>query len=79
MSLIESTPVVDMKNYLKVGDQVFGKFGPAMIKKIEFCNSPGDKYGINVDKIWTKDVERCIFDMDNGHYEYGKDIDYIPF
>ena len=79
MSLIESTPVVDMKNYLKVGDQVFGKFGPAAIKKIEFCNSAGDKYGIVVDKIWTKDIERCVFDMDNGHFEYGKDIDYITF
>ena len=53
MSLIESTPVVDMKNYLKVGDQVFGKFGPAAIKKIEFCNSAGDKYGIVVDSNTT--------------------------
>tara|TARA_Y100001937_G_scaffold63721_1_gene87287 strand:- start:176 stop:382 length:207 start_codon:yes stop_codon:yes gene_type:complete len=68
-----------MKDFLKVGDTVMGKFGLAKITKIELCKNIGDKYGINVDKCFLKDIARCVFDMDNGHFEYGEDLDFVPY
>ena len=64
---------------VKVGDTVCGKFGTAKIEKIELCEKVGDKEGIAVNEIWNNLVEKCVFDMDNGHFEYGTDIDYIPY
>jgi hypothetical protein len=64
---------------LKVGQKVFGKFGEAKIKRIELCESVGDKEGISVQEVWYNLVDKCVFDMDNGHFEYGLDLDYIPF
>ena len=64
---------------VKVGDTVYGKFGTAKIEKIELCEKVGDKEGIAVNEIWSNLVEKCVFDMDNGHFEYGTDIDYIPY
>ena len=51
----------------------------AKIEKIELCEKVGDKEGIAVNEIWNNLVEKCVFDMDNGHFEYGTDIDYIPY
>jgi hypothetical protein len=64
---------------LKVGQEVYGKFGFAKIKRIELCEEMRDKEGIQVKEIFHNLVYRCIFDMDNGHFEYGIDIDYNPF
>lgn len=64
---------------IKVGDMIFGKFGIAKIKKIELCENVGEKYGISIPAVWPNLVERCVFDMDNGHFEYGTNIDYIPY
>ena len=61
---------------LKVGDRVIGKFGSAKIKKIELCENVGEKYGIPIPAVWGNLVDKCVFDMDNGHFEYGVDIDY---
>jgi len=69
----------NMKEFLKVGDTVMGRFGIAKILKIEFCKNVGDKYGMKVNKCYTQDVNRCVFDMDNGHFEYGKDLDFVPY
>ncbi len=66
------------KQFLKVGDTVLGKFGMAKIKNIELCKNVGDKYGIKVDMCFIQDVDRCVFNMDNGHFEYGNDLDFIP-
>ncbi len=64
---------------LKIGDAVIGKFGSAKITKIELCEKVGQKEGIAVPEIWAKLVNQCVFDMDNGHFEYGIDLDYVPY
>ena len=56
-----------------------GKFGLAKINKIELCKNVGEKYGIVVNKCWVTDIARCVFDMDNGHFEYGEDLDFVPY
>ena len=30
-------------------------------------------------RVWGNLVDKCVFDMDNGHFEYGTDLDYIPY
>ena len=42
---------------------------------IELCASHSEKYGIGVDKIFVTDKDRCVFDMDNGHWSYGYQIE----
>ena len=37
------------------------------------------KYGIPIPAVWGNLVDKCVFDMDNGHFEYGTDLDYIPY
>lgn len=64
---------------LKVGQKIFGKFGWAKIKNIELVEVVGEKEGISINEVWINLVDRCVFDMDNGHFEYGSDIDYNPF
>jgi hypothetical protein len=64
---------------LKVGQKIFGKFGWAKIKNIVLVEVVGEKEGIEVQEVWMNLIERCVFDMDNGHFEYGSDIDYNPF
>ena len=64
---------------LKVGQKIFGKFGWAKIKNIELVEVVGEKEGISLNEVWINLVDRCVFDMDNGHFEYGSDIDYNPF
>ena len=64
---------------LKVGQKIFGKFGWAKIKKIELCEVVGEKEGIQVQEVWFNLIDRCVFDMDNGHFEYGTDLDYVPY
>ena len=64
---------------LKVGQEVYGKFGYAKIKRIELCEEIGDKEGIPMKEVFCNLAHKCIFDMDNGHFEYGLDIDYNPY
>jgi len=68
-----------MQFKLKVGDTVIGKFGCATIEKIELCEKIGQKEGITVPEIWGKLIDQCVFDMDNGHFEYGTDLDYVNY
>jgi hypothetical protein len=37
----------------------------------------GSKYGIGMDKIFVEDKDRCVFDMDNGHWSYGHQVSVI--
>ena len=60
---------------IKVGDEIFGKFGVGKITNIELCENIGDKEGIPMKEVWTNQVEKCVFDIDNGHFEYGLDIE----
>jgi len=64
---------------IKIGDSVIGKYGSGRIKKIEICEKPGMKEGISVDRVWTNLLDRVVVDLDDGHFEYGNDLDYIPY
>ena len=69
---------------LKVGMAViyrpsWGYDAPVEVKveNIELCDCPGCKYGDIVDEVAVEDVERSTFDLDNGHWAYGFQIDEI--
>ena len=47
------------------------------IEGIELCDCEGCKYGEPVDEVPVEDVRRCTFDLDNGHWAYGFQIDEI--
>ena len=53
------------------------KYGLQKITKIELCEKVGDKYGIEIKEIYTDLVDRCVFDLDNGHFAYGDQIDFV--
>ena len=55
------------------------KYGLAKITGIELCIKEGDKYGTKIKKIPVDLVNRCVFDFDNKHWQYGTEIDFIPF
>ena len=50
------------------------RFGEAKVTGIELCANHSEKYGISVDKIFVTDKDRCVFDMDNGHWSYGYQV-----
>lgn len=69
---------------LKVGDTVLWRqtYGStrsiaAKITAIEACSRPGIKYGVPVDAVPESLVPSCVFDLDNGHYAFGTQIDLI--
>jgi|TARA_R110000822_G_scaffold25827_14_gene78203 3-keto-L-gulonate-6-phosphate decarboxylase len=64
---------------LKIGTQCMTKYGLAKITGIELCIKEGDKYGTKIKKIPVDLVNRCVFDFDNKHWQYGTEIDFIPF
>jgi len=64
-----------MRKLIKKGTKVLTKFGEAKVTAIDLCQKEGDKEGIRVDKIWIDLKDRCIFDMDNGHWAYGYQVE----
>ena len=64
-----------MRKLIKKGTKVLTKFGEAKVTAIDLCQKEGDKEGIRVDKIWLDLKDRCIFDMDNGHWAYGYQVE----
>jgi hypothetical protein len=66
-------------NMFYIGDLVDTKYGPARIKKIELMPEKKhySKCGINVKKMFTSMVDQCIIDLDNGHWQYGDEIEII--
>ena len=42
-------------------------------KACELCQN-GEKYGIDQKKVFVEDKDRCTFDLDNGHWSYGYQI-----
>ena len=62
---------------VSVGQNVMTEHGLQKIKKIELCEKVGDKYGIEVKEIYTDLVDRCVFDLANGHFAYGDQIDFV--
>ena len=63
-----------MRKLLKIGTKVDSRFGEAKVTSIDLCENEGDKEGIRVEKIWVDLKDRCIFDLDNGHWCYGYQI-----
>ena len=64
-------------NITYIGDEVFTKFGLSKIKKIELMPEPRhySKCGISVNKMFTKFLDHCIIDLENGHFVYGDELD----
>ena len=65
-----------MKKYIKIGTKVSTQWGDAKITDIELCQN-GEKYGIPQKEIFSEDKDRCTFDLDNGHWAYGYQIQTI--
>ena len=73
-----------MNKRLKKGTKVlyrplFG-FGPqteVTILSIDRCERKGSKYGKEVNSIPFKDKDYGVYDLDNGHWCYGDQIDAI--
>ena len=63
-----------MRKYIQIGTTVSTRFGEAKVTGIELCKNHSEKYGIDVDKIFVEDKDRCVFDMDNGHWAYGYQV-----
>lgn len=69
---------------IKIGDTIrwrgaFGYDDPktAKIIYLELCENEHEKYGVPVEFISIKDKNRTIFDLDNGHWAYGSQIEII--
>jgi len=63
-----------MRKYIMIGTKVDTRWGEAKVTGIELCESHSEKYGIGMDKVFVEDKDRCVFDMDNGHWSYGYQI-----
>ena len=63
------------RKFLQIWTKVVTRLGEAKVTGIELCASHSEKYGIGVDKIYLADKDRCVFDMDNGHWSYGYQVE----
>jgi hypothetical protein len=63
-----------MRKLIKIGTKVDSRFGEAKVTSIDLCENAGEKEGIHVEKILVDLKDRCIFDLDNGHWCYGYQI-----
>ena len=64
------------RTFIKIGTKVRTRHGEAKVTGIELTKD-GSKYGIGMDKIFVADKDRCVFDMDNGHWSYGHQVSVI--
>lgn len=57
----------------------WGHDAPVKVKVeyIELCDCEDAKYGVPVDEVAIEDIRRSTFDLDNGHWAYGFQIDEI--
>ena len=62
------------RQIIKIGTKCDTKFGIAKVTGIELCRNFGDKDGIPQKKIYIEDKDRCVFDFDNGHWQYGYQV-----
>ena len=63
-----------MRKYIQIGTKVVTRFGEAKVTGIDLCQNAWEKEGLSVDKIFVTDKDRCVFDMDNGHWAYGPQV-----
>lgn len=75
---------MNMDKIIKIGSKVKyrGDFGVApatevIITGIERSEYKRDKYGEPVQEVPFSEREYCVFDLDNGHWCYGEQIDKL--
>lgn len=64
----------NMRRQIKLGTKVNSRFGEAKVKFISLCEQEGDKEGIPIKAVWVDLKDRCVFDLDNGHWCYGYQV-----
>lgn len=71
-------------NSIKVGTKIIyrpswgtGALTKVKVRNIELCKNEGDKYGERVSEVSVNDVNRSIFDLDDGHWCYGYQVEEI--
>ena len=67
------------KNTLKIGDSVISPYGISNISNITLTEKSGNKYGLEVDEVYINLLDRTVVDLDDGHWVYGKQLDWIPY
>jgi hypothetical protein len=67
-----------MRKLIKLGTKVDSRFGEGKVVGIALCEREGEKEGIAIDKVWIDLKDRCVFDLDNGHWCYGYQITPSP-
>ena len=65
-----------MKKFIKIGTKVVTRHGEAKVTGIELTQN-GEKYGIDMKQVFIEDKDRCVFDMDNGHWSYGYQVQLL--
>ena len=72
------------KNIIKIGTKVkwSGSWNTdpeqeVIVESISKCEFEGDKNGTPIDEIPFDEKNNCIFDLDNRHWCYGKQIDSL--
>ena len=53
------------------------RYGEARVTKLEITERPGDKYGIEVQEVFTSMLDCVIMDLDNGHWSYGPNVEVL--
>jgi hypothetical protein len=65
------------RKFIQIGTKVETRFGEAKVTGIELCREAWEKDGLSMDRIYTVDKDRCVFDMDNGHWAYGPQVTVV--
>ena len=66
-----------MRRQLQIGTKINCRFGEAKITAIELCEHEGEKEGIPMKKVWIDLKDRCVFSLDNGHWQYGYQVEAV--
>jgi hypothetical protein len=66
-----------MRKFIKIGTKVDTRWGEAKVTGVELCEQEGEKEGIRTDRCWLIDKNRCVFDLDNGHWAYGYQVEPV--
>ena len=56
---------------IRVGHNIVSPFGELKITKIELCEKWNQKEGIPMKEIFEKDLDRCVIDLEDGHWAFG--------
>ena len=66
-----------MRRQYQIGTLCNTRFGESKITVIELCEREGEKEGIPVKKIWADLKDRCVFVFENGHWQYGYQVEAV--